>query len=94
VLTNPKKVDYAGKAAQILRDAQPDPAKDAAAKLADIAKQCRFKRYVHVSNGMRVRFFDGTAELSRDGECELYGGEQMQGLYRGIANGNLREVVE
>lgn len=90
MLTNPKKVDYAGKAAQERRKEEPDPVR----QLADIARACRFKRYAHVSNGMCVRFFDGTAEVTRDRNCELYAGEQMRGLYKGIANGNLREIVE
>ncbi|NHZ66455.1 hypothetical protein [Massilia genomosp. 1] len=90
MLVNPKKVDYAGKAAQERRNGDTDPAK----ALAAIAAHCRFKRYYHVSNGIRVRFFDGTAEVSRDGNCELYAGTQMQGLYKGIANGNLVEVIE
>lgn len=90
MLTNPRKADYAGKAAQVLRAALPDQANTMAA----IAKQCRFKRYVHVSNGMQVRFFDGTAEVRRDADSVLYAGEQMQGLYRGVASGNLREVIE
>lgn len=90
MLVNPKKVDYAGKAAQERRNGDTDPAK----ALAAIAAHCRFKRYYHVSNGIRVRFFDGTAEVSRNGNCELYAGTQMQGLYKGIANGNLVEVIE
>ncbi|CUI05562.1 hypothetical protein BN2497_5901 [Janthinobacterium sp. CG23_2] len=90
MLVNPKKVDYAGKAAQERRNGDTDPAK----ALAAIAAHCRFKRYYHVSNGIRVRFFDGTAEVSRHGNCELYAGTQMQGLYKGIANGNLVEVIE
>ncbi len=90
MLNNPRKADYAGKAAQMLRAAVPDQAKT----LADVARQCRFKRFVHVSNGMQVRFFDGTAEVRRDAESVLYAGEQMQGLYRGVASGNLREVLE
>lgn len=90
MLTNPKKVDYAGKAAQERRKTAPEPVNE----LVAIAKKCRFKRYYHVSNGMRVRFFDGTAEVSLHGTCAVYAGEMMLGLYRGIAKGNLLEVIE
>lgn len=62
--------------------------------LKAIAVSCRFKKYVHVKTGMQVRFFDGTAEVRRDDEFDLYASEQLIGLYKGIANGNLRLVQE
>lgn len=62
--------------------------------LVAIAARCRYKKYVHVRTGMRVRFFDGTAEVSQDGHFSIYAGEQMTGLYRGVSKGNLRLVVE
>lgn len=62
--------------------------------LKAIAMSCRFKKYVHIKTGMKVRFFDGTAEVSRDGDFEIYASEQLIGLYKGIANGNLRLVME
>ena len=90
MLLNPKKIDYAAKAAQKARqfEISHDPG------LATIAKQVRYKRYVHKSNGMQVRFFDGIAEVRRDGHFEVYAGAQMQGLYKGVANGNLVVVLE
>ena len=62
--------------------------------LAAVALRCRHKEFVHERNGMRVRFFDGSAEVRRDGNYETYAGEQMQGLYKGVLNGNLREVIK
>lgn len=62
-------------------------------QLRSIAQACKFKRFKHVRNGMEVRFFDGTAEVSRDNQVAYYAAEQMLGLYKGIANGNLVEVV-
>ncbi len=90
MLLNPKKVDYAGKAAQALRNAQPDGPKS----LAAIAKLVRYKHFYHVSNGMRVKFFDGQAEVRMGDQVDFYAGPQMQGLYRGVANGKLKEVIE
>lgn len=90
MLLNPKKVDYAGKAAQELRQSAPD----SPTSLAAIARLVRFKKYVHRHSGMQVRFFDGTAEVRRDDSFDVYAGDQMQGLYRGVANGNLLEVLE
>ncbi|MCY0916449.1 hypothetical protein [Massilia antarctica] len=90
MLHNAKKVDYAAKAAQAQRMSEPDPN----AALKAIAMQCRYKRYQHIGKNIAVRFFDGTAEVRIDGHFELYGGAKMVGLYKGVANGNLREVIE
>ena len=90
MLTNPKKVDYASKAAQEIRNAKPDGHRS----LAEIAKVVRYKHYYHVSTGMRVKFFDGQAEVRMGDQVDFYAGPQMQGLYRGIANGKLKEVIE
>ncbi|MDM5182152.1 hypothetical protein PO883_33830 [Massilia sp. DJPM01] len=90
MLHNAKKVDYAAKAAQAQRMSDPDPN----AALKAIAMQCRYKRYQHIGKNIAVRFFDGTAEVRIDGHFELYGGAKMVGLYKGVANGNLREVTE
>lgn len=91
MLLNPKKVDYTGKLAQ---EARIRAATAATATVRDIEARCRFKKFTHVSNGMQVRFFDGSAEVRVNGEYAVYAGEQMAGLYRGVANGKLREVVE
>jgi len=90
-------VDYAGRAAQIVRQDTPPASATEDECLAQIARACRYKRYVHVRTGMRVRFFDGTAEVYQHGQLgdfDLYSGPQLAGLYRGIANGNLKEVME
>ncbi|NHZ65873.1 hypothetical protein [Massilia genomosp. 1] len=90
MLHNAKKVDYAAKVAQAQRMSEPD----SNAALKAIAMQCRYKRYQHIGKNIAVRFFDGTAEVRIDGHVELYGGAKMVGLYKGVANGNLREVIE
>lgn len=91
MLRNPKKVDYTGRLAQAARIRA---ACAATATVRDIEARCRFEKFVHVSNGMQVRFVDGSAEVRVNGEYTVYAGEQMAGLYRGVANGKLREVVE
>ncbi|MBB5610577.1 MULTISPECIES: hypothetical protein [unclassified Janthinobacterium] len=91
MLTNPKKVDYAGRAAQLERGDEPDPAK---AMLA-IAKQCRHKKFVHATKpGLLVRFFDGVAEVSCAGQVETLAGRQLEVLYADVAKGKLTEVIE
>lgn len=91
MLLNPKRVDYAEKAAQMARGNEPYPAQ----LLLAIALQVRFKRYVHASRpGLRIRFFDGVAEVSCDGQIETLAGRQLAILYADVANGNLKEVIE
>lgn len=91
MLTNPKKVDYAGRAAQLARGEEPDPAK----AMAAIARRCRFKRFTHATRpGLQVRFFDGIAEVSCDGQLETLAGRQLEVLYADITKGKLREVDE
>jgi hypothetical protein len=88
MLTNPKQVDYAARAAQLNRAAG-NP------ELVTIARACRFKRYVHPTKGLRFRIYDGMAEVTgRDGTMTTYTGPQMEGIYKGIAAGNLVEVAE
>lgn len=90
MLLNPKPADYAGRAAQMRRQAE--AAAGAQANDA-IAQRCRYKRYV-APNGAVVRFFDGTAEVMRDNHCVMLGGQQMLVLYADVASGKLREMVE
>jgi hypothetical protein len=67
----------------------------ALAKLLEIAKATRFKRFRHVSNGMVVRFFDGAAEVTRGLERVLIGGwRDLENFYVGISRGNLVPVSE
>jgi len=63
--------------------------------LYDFAKTCAFKKFKHVSNGMVVRFYDGTADVSNGQTYAVYAGwDMMRGLYLGVRRGNLVEVVE
>ncbi|MBC7683618.1 MAG: hypothetical protein H7176_00115, partial [Bdellovibrionales bacterium] len=91
MLLSPKKANYAARAAQIERQGEPDSVQ----LLLAIALQCRFKRYVHTSRpGLQVRFFDGAAEVSCDGQVATLAGRQMTVLYADVANGTLKEVME
>jgi len=90
MLANPKKIDYAGKAAQILRAENPQ-----GAKLAQVARSCRFKKYQHPVKGLSIRIYDGTADVTDfAGNTTTYVGRQMEGIYKGIAAGHLVEVIE
>lgn len=63
--------------------------------LYDFAKTCAFKKFKHVSNGMVVRFYDGTADVSHGLKYAVYAGwDMMRGLYLGVYRGNLVEVAE
>lgn len=92
MLTNPRQVDYAAKLAQLERMTE-------GATRAKSAKQlevhCRYKRFMHKTRaGLRVRFFDGVAEVSRDGELATLAGAQLAPLYADVANGQLVEVMD
>lgn len=63
--------------------------------LGKLGQLCAFKKFRHISNGMVVRFFDGTAEVSRGKEWHVFAGwEMMRNLYLGVARGNLVEVAQ
>jgi hypothetical protein len=62
------------------------------ARLEAIAEACRYKTFRHVSRDMIVRFYDGFAEVSRGAVRETYPACHMEGLYKGVAAGNLVEV--
>lgn len=63
--------------------------------LYDFAKTCAFKKFKHVSNGMVVRFYDGTADVSHGLKYAVYAGwDMMRGLYLGVLRGNLVEVAD
>lgn len=63
--------------------------------LVDFSKTCAFRKFKHVSNGMTVRFYDGSADVSRGSAFEVYAGwEMMRGLYLGVYRGNLVEVKD
>lgn len=79
-------------AAELIPSSTPSTA---LAKLLEIAKATRFKRFRHVSNGMVVRFFDGAAEVTRGIERVLIGGwRDLENFYVGISRGNLVPVTE
>lgn len=64
-------------------------------KLLEFGKTCSFRKFRHVSNGMIVRFYDGSADVIRGSVLEVYAGwEMMRGLYLGVHRGNLVEVKE
>jgi hypothetical protein len=57
-----------------------------------IAEACRFKKFRHVRGDMTVRFYDDFAEVTRGAVRETYPACHMEGLYKGVAAGNLVEV--
>lgn len=61
-------------------------------RLAAIANACRFKTFRHVIRDMTVRFYDGFAEVTRGAVRETYPACHMEGLYKGVAAGNLVEI--
>jgi hypothetical protein len=92
MLTNPKKTDYAGKLAQLERLAE---GATRAKSAKEMAARCRYKRFVHKTRaGLRVRFFDGVAEVSCDGQVATLAGEQLAVLYADVASGKLLEVMD
>lgn len=63
--------------------------------LRALVKTCASKKFRHISNGMTVRFYDGSADVSRGNVYEVYAGwEMMRGLYLGVARGNLVEIID
>jgi hypothetical protein len=61
--------------------------------LITIANACRNKRFQHVRKGIRVRIFDGSAEVVAGAKIAILAGwEQMQHIYRDIALGELVEI--
>lgn len=63
--------------------------------LRALAKTCESRKFKHISNGMTVRFYDGSADVSRGNVYEVYAGwEMMRGLYLGVARGNLVEMID
>jgi hypothetical protein len=92
MLTNPKPVDFAGKLAQMQRAAE---GITRAKSVKEMAARCRYKRFVHKTRpGLRVRFFDGAAEVSCDGQSATLAGQQLEVLYADVAKGLLCEVIE
>lgn len=91
MLANPKPTDYAARAGQINRLTRPESVTED--PLVLIARECRHKRYRHVSKpGVVVQFFDGVCVVHSGQQQETFAGPQLQGFYRGIANGNLCEI--
>lgn len=90
MLLNPKPADYAGRAAQMQRQ---DEACATAAAIRSTAERARYKRYL-APNGALVRVFDGTAEVTRDGQSQVLAGRQMLALYADIESGKLKEIAQ
>lgn len=61
-------------------------------RLEAVAEACRYKTFKHINRDMIVRFYDGFAEVTRGAVRETYPECHMEGLYKGIAAGNLVEV--
>lgn len=85
-----KPIDYAAKAAQARRMTESASSANAT---KTTAARCRFKRFI-ANNGAVVRFFDGTAEVTRDGHSAMLAGQQMLVLYADVDTGKLREIIE
>jgi hypothetical protein len=68
------------------------PSDSSSARLKAIAMACCFKTYRHVTRDMTVRFYEGFAEVTRGAVRETYPACHMEGLYKGVAAGNLVEV--
>ena len=64
------------------------------AQLEQIALSSRFKRYKHISKDMVVRVYDRTADVIHGAVRTTYEESQMEGIYRGIAAGNLLEAFD
>jgi hypothetical protein len=72
---------------------RPPRASDASkTRLEAIAEACRYKTFRHINRDMIVRFYDGFAEVTRGAVRETYPECHMEGLYKGVAAGNLVEV--
>lgn len=92
MLLNPKPVDYADKVAQLERLAT---GSKRAKSAKEMAARCRFKRFTHATKaGLRVRFFDGIAEVTADGQSATLVGAQLDVLYADVASGKLVEVID
>lgn len=61
-------------------------------ELEAIAVSSRFKRFRHVARTMVVQVYDGSADVINGAVRSTYYGDQMEGIYKGIAAGNLVEV--
>jgi hypothetical protein len=60
-----------------------------------VVKASRHKRFRHISKGVTVRVFDGTAEVIAGAKSVILGGwSQMQQIYLDIVLGNLVEVKQ
>jgi hypothetical protein len=68
------------------------PSEASGTHLEAIAEACRYKTFRHVSRDMTVRFYDGFAQVTRGAVRETYPACHMEGLYKGVAAGNLVEV--
>jgi hypothetical protein len=64
-------------------------------QIEHVAKASRHKRFRHISKGVTVRVFDGTAEVIAGAKSVILGGwSQMQQIYLDIVLGNLVEIKQ
>ena len=64
------------------------------AELEQIALSSRFKRYKHIAKDMVFCVYDGTADVIHGAVRTFYDESKMEGIYRGIAAGNLVEAFD
>lgn len=84
-------VDYAKKADMIRVVAEQDVERN---DLVSDRSRYAFKRYTG-PNGMRVRVFDGSAEIMLgNGTIETRAGENMKYVYQAIKDGALKEIAD
>lgn len=62
--------------------------------LRAIAVNSRFKRFRHIKKDMIVRIYEDTADVVHGSVRSSYDETQMEGIYRGIAAGNLVEAFD
>jgi hypothetical protein len=83
-----KTDDYAGRASQVLR--QSIVAKQEK-ETSDMATYCRHKQFVGPA-GLRVKVFDGNAEVVDNGRITALAGPQLQQIYDRVKAGTLQLV--
>jgi hypothetical protein len=84
------EVDYDRRAAQLVRLACETQEKQAAKSLE---VRCRYQQFVG-PGGVRVRVFDGTAEVCINGQYQTVAGKDMAQIYERVRAGWLRPVLD
>ena len=90
MIDNPKPSDYAARALQIART---DIQRVTSIKFSVRREKYRYRRFC-AGQGTVVRIFDGTAEVTRDGQwVGVIAGRDMDRVYGDIEAGRLRDVT-